>query len=1355
MLRRTLLISIAVVISFLVSTQAGKVAQTNQSPRQITSTPETALNLNPTLSDDGSSIFFESTLDLSGTVGAQGFQCLKTRLSSSLSPFERIASTRCVAPSSVTDGSTVAFASPEDLLNQNFDRNSEIYTYSHSGLTQLTRTQPSSQSTRVVDGSDQPSLSGDGQFIVFSSNRDLVGLNPDLNNEIYVYEQSSRSFVQLTSTALPAECESPKISADGRTVIFLRRDASDDLKGELKLYDRVAKAERTIVSQVPGLALSVARSVSNDGSRIVYAGETAKDQTQVFLFDVKENSSEQLTKLSSRSSDVNLNPTISGDGKRVAFATRRRVVGPSDGSTELFVYDIPSTSTQQVTDASSKATGDVVASLNFDGSLVAFSFPRVLTETLSNDALANNNEIYLATVQPRAAFGEAQILNAASLESAADAEAPIIALDSIVSLRGASLARHTVEASFANDRLPTSLDGTVVVVNGIPARLLFVSQTEIIFVMPVGLSEGSADVMATNADGFVSRANLSLKKAAPGLFTFTDDRHNDGVVLNADNLTLSPLDPTDGRLRLVAFATGIRYATSPVARVNGELVRVEQVISSTVPGLDEVHLLIPESLRGAGVCTLQLIAGDLASNTVRITLGGSSLRDIMINEFLVDPPDGLAGDANHDGIRSASADEFIEIVNTTNHDIDISNYKLLTRTDGGNPTLRHKFSVPTILSAGTAIVVFGGGNFDLKNSAFGESLAMKASTGSLSLNNSGGSIMLQGNDDSELTSITYGADSAIAVVTNQSVSRAPDLTGPFTAHSLIGGLDGRLFSPGTRVDGTPFRSSNPVFKVLLSNIPGELRPGDKLQINATALDDLNHPLEGVLFAWTSSAPDVVSINAGGVATAIKPGLAFVSATARGVASLPLEITVSSPVPSPSPTPSPSATPIPLPLIAPQLVISEFRTRGVSGAGDEFIEIYNFGNEAIDISGYKIKASNSSGTVGTRLTINANTVIQSHCHFLAVNSSGYSGPVIGDQSFLSGITNDGGIALTLADDTVVDQVGLSNGSAFKEGITLMPFTTDADRSYERKPGAQNGNGIDTNDNSADFIISSPSNPQNLNSPPTPSTIPSPSPSPSPGPTATPSPSPTPSPTPTPGPGPEAPQVVISQVYGGGGNTGAPYRNDFIELFNAGSQLVDLSGWSVQYSGATATTWSVTPLPSFSLKPGQYYLVQEASGGSVGTALPASDTIGTISMSATAGKVALVKSTVSLSGGCPSLSTLVDIVGYGTTASCFLGTGPSPAPGNATALLRKQDGCVNDRNNSTDFQTTAPNPRSSSSPFSACRATSRVKPGTFEISGWWFTLISPTLDSKNIVTALLTTTKLDAINRSALARMRRYT
>jgi uncharacterized protein len=171
------------------------------------------------------------------------------------------------------------------------------------------------------------------------------------------------------------------------------------------------------------------------------------------------------------------------------------------------------------------------------------------------------------------------------------------------------------------------------------------------------------------------------------------------------------------------------------------------------------------------------------------------------------------------------------------------------------------------------------------------------------------------------------------------------------------------------------------------------------------------------------------------------------------------------------------------------------------------------------------------------------------------------------------------------------------------------------------------------------------------------------------------------------------IVISQIYGGGGNAGATFKNDFIEIFNADGVTVNLNGWSVQYASAAGTTWQVTPL-SGSLAPGQYFLVQEAQGAGGTTNLPAPNATGNIAMSATAGKVALVSSTVALSGGCPVGGALVDFAGYGTGsggASCFEGTAAAPTLSNTTAGLRRNNGLQDTDNNSADFLAGIPNPR----------------------------------------------------------------
>jgi predicted extracellular nuclease len=177
------------------------------------------------------------------------------------------------------------------------------------------------------------------------------------------------------------------------------------------------------------------------------------------------------------------------------------------------------------------------------------------------------------------------------------------------------------------------------------------------------------------------------------------------------------------------------------------------------------------------------------------------------------------------------------------------------------------------------------------------------------------------------------------------------------------------------------------------------------------------------------------------------------------------------------------------------------------------------------------------------------------------------------------------------------------------------------------------------------------------------------------------------------------VVISQVYGGGGNAGATLRNDFIELFNRSGVAIDITGWSVQYTSATGTgTWMVTPLMG-SIAPGGYYLVQQAAGAGGTASLPAPDATGVIAMGAGSGKVALRTTTTAIVGGCAADTTIVDIVGYGGS-TCFEGAGPTAPTANTTAALRKRGGCFDSNDNTADFSVAIPNPRSSAAPGRTC-------------------------------------------------------
>ncbi|GIG60166.1 endonuclease [Longispora fulva] len=174
---------------------------------------------------------------------------------------------------------------------------------------------------------------------------------------------------------------------------------------------------------------------------------------------------------------------------------------------------------------------------------------------------------------------------------------------------------------------------------------------------------------------------------------------------------------------------------------------------------------------------------------------------------------------------------------------------------------------------------------------------------------------------------------------------------------------------------------------------------------------------------------------------------------------------------------------------------------------------------------------------------------------------------------------------------------------------------------------------------------------------------------------------------------SPNIVLSEVYGGGGNTGAPYANDFVELYNRGTSAVSVAGWSVQYASASGTTWLTTALTG-SVAPGGYYLVKLAAGTSGGAALPTPDATGTTNMSATSGKVALVTSTSALTCGsnCATATGVRDFLGYGSANDSE--TSPAPAGSNTVSVNRTNPAADAD-NNATEFATAAPSPKNTTS------------------------------------------------------------
>ncbi|WP_026311454.1 endonuclease/exonuclease/phosphatase family protein [Parafrankia elaeagni] len=165
------------------------------------------------------------------------------------------------------------------------------------------------------------------------------------------------------------------------------------------------------------------------------------------------------------------------------------------------------------------------------------------------------------------------------------------------------------------------------------------------------------------------------------------------------------------------------------------------------------------------------------------------------------------------------------------------------------------------------------------------------------------------------------------------------------------------------------------------------------------------------------------------------------------------------------------------------------------------------------------------------------------------------------------------------------------------------------------------------------------------------------------------------------------VVISAVYGGGGNSGAAFKNDFVELANLTASPVSVDGWTVQYASAAGVVFQTTAL-SGSIPANGRYLIRQAAGAAGTLDLPTPDATGTVPMSATSGVVALVTATYSLVGcgtTCATAPNVKDLVGYGATAN--VETLAAPGLTNTTAIARGGD-LVDTDNNSVDFTSGVP-------------------------------------------------------------------
>jgi uncharacterized protein (TIGR03437 family) len=1282
---------VAVVSFFLLSLALGPLVQTARTEpetlRRVTHTNDERMSLNPSLSGDGRRIAFESNANLSG---AQETNAIQLFIASSDTPahsFERLAPTRAPAPALSQDGTRVAFASKDDPLGLNRDGNPEIFYLDSKGLRQLTETLPDASSQRAAHGSFQPSISDDGELIAFSSNRDLTGENADRSFEIFTFDNRARKLKQLTVTTGTTIATGAKLSGDGSHLAYIRTrttESGDVISSDLFVYETASGASFVADSRDTQLAFAYGRAISDDGLRVVYSTDTANNSSQVFLYDGRNKIVRQLTHLGARATDVELQPSISGDGNRIAFATRRSVTGSNtDASVELYLYDLPSDRVERITNAPAAATSEVVSSLNDEGTLLAFSFPRVLSDPATPEPFAKNSEIYLAAIAPRApSVNGLQTYNTAARNKTPSAP-NLVAPGSIASAEGSNLALATTEAlPHAFGSLPTQLRNTTVTVNGLPAQIFYASPTQLNFIIPPGVASGPAEIAVRNHDGFQTLGTVNIAPAAPGIFTEGGSGTGRAIALDAQTLRPGPFDATDeegGPRRLIIFCTGLRHAAEVSASVGGRATVVEAVVASPgLPGLDQLHLSLSSRLKGAGAVPLVVRADGFESNraTLSITDGGAAPRPSRLE---LSPSSAVIPSGGEVSFTTRAFDSNGEEIQSPQVSYSSDDVSIATIDAGGLSSARAK---------GETTIRAASGNVSAQASlkVVGQLLV--------------------------LNEVLADPPDGVAGDANQDGTRngAED-----EFLELVNASGSPLKLDGWKVNTRSLNSSNETVRHIFP--PGsELAAGDALVIFGGGSFDPNAPFFGGSqvskastggLSLTNAALSIIVRDAdGNLITRVSYGTGSEN---PGGDSLNQSITRSPDIEGAFTrhTDAPASK-------------GRF-SPGTRASGDFFVERAGRLTRVTLEPLFKTIFNGEAATFDARAFDQYERVLLSGVSF-NFNSSNPEVAAIDATRFDE---NSGIARVTL--------------KAHAAGTTqLVAIANDPTQTLTSPPATLTV----TTPTPTPTPLPTPSTTPTPTPTPTPSTtptptptptptatptptpspkptatpVPTPLPTPTPAPTLSPTPTPTPSSTPTPTPLPSpmpSDGLVISQIYGGGGNAGAAFKHDFIELFNRGSRAVNLFGWSVQYASATGDTWQVTELPGISIAPGQYLLIREDGGTSCagnpcGLDLSTPDAQGSIQLSASAGKVALVNQTTRLEGACPDSPLLIDLVGYGASALCFEGAGRAPAASNTNSAKRKNEGCVDSNNNAADFESAPTSPRNSGAPIHSCTATPTPTP-----------------------------------------------
>lgn len=271
----------------------------------------------------------------------------------------------------------------------------------------------------------------------------------------------------------------------------------------------------------------------------------------------------------------------------------------------------------------------------------------------------------------------------------------------------------------------------------------------------------------------------------------------------------------------------------------------------------------------------------------------------------------------------------------------------------------------------------------------------------------------------------------------------------------------------------PGPGGDPTITLLMIHNSGAwLRPGDQEDVTANARFSDGATRNLTAATWESLDTSILTVDqrtaSSAVIRAVAPGETNLQVASAG-ATQRVAVRVAAVTPPPGPGPSAST---------PAVLISEFRMSGPGGAEDEFIELRNVSGAPVSIDGWSIAISNGAGTTDPMGDIPSGVTLGPNCSYLLISGRPKTGgtgepSIAADFLFRPTLDTNGGLALLDGGGRIVDQVGLSSGSAYREGDPLSSQTFSSGGSFERTS--------DSGDNAADFEVRATSNRQNRESP----------------------------------------------------------------------------------------------------------------------------------------------------------------------------------------------------------------------------------------------------------------------------------